>query len=235
MRPGTRLKGNLLLESLSRECGLERWLETVRFPRGHEIACPGETLKHFYFPTSGVLSTLVDLREGTTTETLTIGNEGMVGLPIWLGVPSSLEWVLQHTAGELIRIPARIFCERLVGHRRAERLLKHFTAYTLRSGVQSVVCHTHHTVQQRASRWLLTMADRANGLKLKLTQSLLARVLGVRRQSVSEVARKLQKAGIIAYRHGELRIDDRDALEDRACECYVEVKRLYDRLVRPAF
>jgi len=232
MRQNSGRLRNLLLESFARECGLERWIESVHFPPGHQIAAPGQLLDHFYFPLSGVLSTMGHLREGATAETLTIGNEGMVGVPIWLGVPSSLESVLQRVPGELLRIPARIFCKRIIGHRRTERLLKRFTAYSLGFASQTNLCNAHHDIQQKTCRWLLDIADRVNSFKLRVTHALLAHMLGVRRQSVSEVARNLQNAGVIRYSRGEVQILDRRQLEEMSCECYGEMKIVYDRLVR---
>jgi CRP-like cAMP-binding protein len=225
---------NLLLDSISEECGLEDWIERVHFPLGHEIATPGQLLKHFYFPTSGTISTVVQLREGASAQTLTIGNEGMIGIPIWLGISNSFESLLQQTPGELIRVPARIFCKRIIGHRRTERLIKRFTAYSLRSSAQTTLCNAHHDIQQRLCRWLLTMADRAHSVHLKVTHSLLAHMLGVRRQSVTEVARILQDAGMIRYRRADIHISDREQLETSACECYGELNGLYDRFVRIA-
>jgi CRP-like cAMP-binding protein len=176
---------------------------------------------------------MAHLPEGVSAETLVIGNEGMVGVPIWLGISDSLESVLQRTPGEIIRVPAQIFCKRIVGHRRTERLIKRFIGYSLHSGAQTTLCNAHHEIKQRVCRWLLTMADRVKKNKLKLTHALLAHTLGVRRQSISEIARQLQTAGILRYRRGEVQILDRQKLEATACECYVEIKRSYDRWVRP--
>lgn len=223
---------NLLLQSIAKECGLESAIESVQFPPGHQIAAPGQPLRHFYFPVSGVLSMMAHLREGQTAEALSVGSEGMVGLPVWLGISSGLESVLQQVSGKLLRIPTRVFCKRIVGHRRTERLLKRFTAYSLRFTSQAILCCSHHTVEQRACRWLLKMADRAHSMALHLTHSLLAHVLGVRRQSVTEVARELQEAGIIHYRRGVIQILNRKMLETAACECYADMNALYDDLVR---
>ena len=223
---------NRLLESIMEDCRLQEWAESVEFPVGHELASPGDASTHFYFPISGVLSTVISLREGQTAQTLTIGSEGMVGIPVWLGIRSSLETVLQQMPGEIIRIPARIFCQRIVGRRRTERLLKRFTAYSLRFASQSAVCNSHHNVGQRVSRWLLTMADRAGSARLQTTQSLLAHMLGVRRQSVTGVARHMQRSGLINYQRGQIEIVDQKGLMTSACECYGEMKVLYDSLVR---
>lgn len=234
MKRNGRWRGNLLLDSIAAECGLESWIESVQFPSGYQIASPGEALKYFYFPLSGVLSTMVHLREGSVAETLTVGNEGMIGVPIWLGVTGSLESILQRVSGEILRIPARIFCDQITGHRQTERLLKRFTAYSLHSLSLTSLCCAHHDVQQKMGRWLLNIADRVNSLSLKITHSLLAHLLGVRRQSVTEVARHMQNAGIIRYRRGEVRILDRAKLEELTCECYDEMNTVYDQLVRAA-
>ncbi len=223
---------NLLLESIAKDCGLEEWTEPVEFPVGHPIVSPGDRLGHFYFPTSGILSTMIQVAEGATAEILNIGNEGMFGVPIWLGVSRSLESVLQQMPGQILRIPARIFCQRIVGRRRTERLLKRFTAYSLRFGSQTTICSSRHTVQQRVTRRLLDMADRAQSLTLQITHALLAQVLGVRRQSVTDVARKMQSLELISYKRGRIRILDRQRLEACSCECYRDMRGLYDRLVR---
>jgi CRP-like cAMP-binding protein len=225
---------NLLLDSICRECGLGAWVEPVEFPIGHEIAAPGRNAGYFYFPTSGVLSTGIQLREGTVAASLTIGNEGMVGVPVWLGVTTALESVLQQLPGQIMRIPARAFCERIVGHRRTERLVKRFIAYSMRFGSQTAACNAYHSVGQRMSRWLLDMLDRAHSTRINITQASLAHTLGVRRQSVTEAALYMQQSGIIRYKRGEIRILDRQGLETSTCECYSEMNRLYDRLVRAA-
>lgn len=225
---------NLLLDSISAECGLDPWVEPVQFPIGHEIAAPGRNGEYFYFPTSGVLSSVVQFKEGAIAGALSIGNEGMVGLPIWLGIATGLESVLQQLPGQIMRVPARVFCERIVGHRRTERLVKRFIAYSLRFTTQGVACNACHSVGQRMSRWLLNMADRADSMRFKITQSLLAHMLGVRRQSVTEAALHLQRSGIVRYKRGEMSILDRKGLLASTCECYGEMNRLYNRLVRAA-
>ncbi len=234
MRKDYGHRRNLLLESIAKECGLAQWIESVRFPADYAIVSPGQALKYFYFPVSGVLTTMVHLSEGAAAETLTIGSEGMVGVPIWLGVMSSLESVLQRIPGEILRIPARIFCKQIIGHRHTERLIKRFTAYSLRFSSQRNLCNAHHDSLQKTCRWLLSTSDRIQSLTLKVTQSWLAHMLGVRRQSVTQVAGELQSAGIIDYRRGEVQILDRKRVEALSCECYWETKGLYESLVRPA-
>lgn len=226
---------NRLLNSILRDCpALRDKVTTVNFPVGYEICAQNQTLKHLYFPTEGVLSTLVELREGGSAESLTVGNEGMIGLPIWLGLRGSLEQVVQQGAGDVARVRAREFCDAIPGHHRTERLLKRFTAYSLRFRSQNAVCNARHDVTQRLCRWLLSSADRVGARELNLTQSLLARMLGVRRQTVGEVTVDLQSRGLIGYRRRDIQITDRRELESLACECYSEMNRLYEELVGTA-
>jgi CRP-like cAMP-binding protein len=226
---------NRLLNSILRDCpALRGKINKVSFPVGYEICAQNQSLKHLYFPTQGVLSTLLELREGGSTESLTVGNEGMIGLPVWLGVQRSLEQVVQQATGEVACVRARDFCEAIPGHHRTERLLKRFTAYSLQFRSQNAVCNVQHDVTQRLCRWLLSSADRVGTRELNLTQSLLARMLGVRRQTVGEVAVDLQNRGLISYRRRDIRITDRHALESLACECYADMKRLYEELVGSA-
>jgi CRP-like cAMP-binding protein len=233
--PAATSNQNRLLNTILRDCPVLRdKVDTVSFPVGHELCAPNQPLKHLYFPTGGVLSTLVELRDGGSTESLTVGNEGMIGLPIWLGLRRNLEQVLQQGPGEVARLRAREFCDAIPGHRRTERLLKRFTAYRLRFGSQNMVCNAHHDVTQRLCRWLMICADRVGARELNMTQSLLARMLGVRRQTVGEVAVDLQSKGLISYRRSDILITDRHGLEALACECYSEMKRLYEELVGAA-
>lgn len=230
-RPATS-NPNRLLNTILRDCPvLCDKVETINFPVGHEICGPNEPLRYLYFPTTGLLSTLVELREGGSAESLTVGNEGMIGLSVWFGLRKSLEQVLQQGTGEVARVSAREFCAAIPGHSRTERLLKRFSAYSLRFGSQNTVCNAHHNVAQRMSRWLLTSADRVSARKLNMTQSLLAHMLGVRRQTVGDVAIGLQKDGLIRYQRGDIQITDRRGLESLACECYSEMGHLYEELV----
>lgn len=235
MNPPATGNQNRLLTSILRDCPVLRGrMETVNFPVGHEICAANQPLKYLYFPTEGVLSTLVELREGGSTESLTVGNEGMIGLPVWFGLRRNLEQVMQQATGEVTRVRAREFCDAIPGHRRTERLLKRFTAYSLRFGSQNIVCNAHHNVTQRLCRWLMSSADRVGARELNLTQGLLARMLGVRRQTVGEVAVDLQNKGFISYRRSNIQITDRHALESLACECYSDMKGLYEELVGTA-
>src|ERR1700730_15445027 len=214
--------GNLLLKALLRDCrALRGNLERVAYPLGYVVALQNRPLTHVYFPTGGsVLSILLQLKDGGTAEAMTVSNEGMIGLPIWLGIERSLSQIVQQGPGELLRISGRAFCRGIEGSKRATTLLKHFTAYSLRFGYQTAVCNAHHSVEQRMCRWLLITADRLEVSKIRLSQALLAYMLGARRQSVGAVASKLQSQALISYRRAELALTDRSGLEKRSCECY---------------
>jgi len=233
LHDGTR---NLLLDSILRDCpALRERVETVKPPVGAEVCGVQDPLKYVYFPTTGVLSVLVEAEGGGTVEALTVGNEGFIGIFTWLGLTESLEQIVQQGCGELARIPARQFCAEIPGHRRTERLLKRFTAYSLRFRTQNAVCNRYHDVTQRMCRWLLTATDRAHPSDaLPYTHSLIARMVGTRRQTVTETALRLQRAGAIRYTRSKLCIVDRKEMEALACHCYADMKRLYQRLVGSA-
>jgi len=224
---------NLLLKALLKDCkSLRKNLEQVTYPLGYVVAVQDRPLTHVYFPTGGsVLSVLLQLKDGGTAEAMTVGKEGMIGLPIWLGIERSLSQIVQQGSGEALRISRRAFCRGIEGSKRATTLLKHFTAYSLRFGYQTAVCNARHSVEQRMSRWLLITADRLEGGKMRLSQALLAYMLGVRRQAVGTVAAELQDQALINYRRGDLEIADRPGLEKRSCECYHALRQAYGELV----
>jgi len=223
---------NRLLNSILDDCPqLAESMETIEPSVGTELCGTEVPLKHLYFPTSGVLSLLVETEGGGTVEVLTVGNEGFVGISIWLGLAESLEQIVQQGQGKLVRIPARTFCSEIAGHRRTERLLKRFTAYSLRFHMQNAVCNRYHNVTQRMCRWLLSAADRSHTSDLPFTHTLIAHMLGTRRQTVTETAASLQKRDIIRHRRSKLRIVKRGEMEALACPCYQDMKDLYQRLV----
>lgn len=225
---------NRLLDALLRHCkALHTRSDPVSFPVGHTVYVVGQTMSHVYFPTQGVLSVLVQLENGETAEALSVGNEGFVGLPVWFGQKRSADRVIQQAPGEVRRISARAFCDLIEDSKGASRLLKHFTAYSLQAAYRAVVCNTHHSVRQRACRWILAMADRAPAAKLQLSHALLAHMLGVQRPTVSDVASRLKREGVLGYRRATIAILDRRRLEECACECYRVLNDLYAQLVEP--
>jgi CRP-like cAMP-binding protein len=224
---------NLLLKALLRDSrSLRKSVEPVTYPLGYVVALQNRPLTHVYFPTGGsVLSVLLQLKDGGTAEAMTVGKEGIIGLPIWLGIERGLSQIVQQGAGELLRMSRRAFCRGIDGSKRATTLMKHFTAYSLRFGNQTAVCNAHHGVEQRMCRWLLINADRLEASKMRLSQALLASMLGARRQSVGAVAAKLQGQRLISYHRGNIEITGRPQLEKRSCECYQSLRQAYGELV----
>jgi CRP-like cAMP-binding protein len=226
--------GNLLLDALLRESPALRGLgERVSLPMGAVLGRAGEDMRHVYFPITAVVSVLVGTSSGELADALTVGNEGMVSLAVWLDVRRGLETLVQQSGGELVRIESRRFCRALEANRSVRRLLHHFTAYSLRFSYQNAVCNAHHSVEQRTCRWLLNTADRAGTSQLALSHALLAQMLGVRRQSVSEVTTRLKQEGVIEQRRAQIEIRRRRDLERRACECYQALWDVYAQVVRP--
>jgi CRP-like cAMP-binding protein len=233
MEHAAKSGSNLLLKALLRDCrSLRKDLESVTYPLGYVVALQDRPLTHVYFPTGGsVLSVLLQLKDGGTAEAMTVSKEGMIGLPIWLGIERSLSQIVQQGSGELLRISGRAFCRGIEGSKRAATLLKHFTAYSLRFGYQTAVCNAHHSVEQRMCRWLLITADRLAASEIRLSQALLGHMLGTRRQTVGEVAARLQREGLISYHRAHIEITNRRGLETRSCECSHALRQAYSELV----
>lgn len=228
------LSHNRLLERLLRDCpelasALERRAKTAGTALYHE----GSHIADLYFPVQGVLSVVVQLHDGAMADVQTIGNEGMVGLPAWLGLRSSPDTVLQQSDGELVRIDAQRFNEAVRRSDHAGQLLGGYTAYCFRASSQTCACNAHHGVQQRLCRWLLVAADQAGSDDLQLTQAMLAALLGVRRQSVGAALVELAQAGTIVQRRSRIQVLDRARLQGLACECYQTTRAAYARLVEP--
>jgi CRP-like cAMP-binding protein len=238
-RGASRGSENRLLAAILRERpALQVHCEPVDLPAGAELYVEGHAPEHVYFPTRGIVSIVLQLAEGETSEVLTVGREGMIGVPVWLGLKKSLETVLQLRPGELVRVPAGEFCQTVEGSRRVRELLHHYVAYNLRSTAQLIACSKYHTVEQRICRWLLSAMDHAGGREISLSQVALGAMLGVRRQTIGDVALRLQREQLIAYRRGQIRVPNRSGLEARACECYRTLRQLYreilaTRLVQP--
>jgi CRP-like cAMP-binding protein len=231
LRPDHR---NRLLDGLLPHCpGLTPVLDMRSEPAGTELYLEGGPMPAVYFPTGGVVSIVVRLQDGASADVLTIGNEGMVGVDAWLGLPTSLHTALQQAPGDLVRVPVAAFLDEVGHSAQARRLLDSYAAYCLRFGGQTCVCNSHHSVKQRLCRWLLTSADRADSNELALTQAMLASMMCVRRQSVNEVLAELQRDGAVTQQRNRIVIRDRAELGGLSCECYRATKALYARLVEP--
>ncbi|NML15641.1 Crp/Fnr family transcriptional regulator [Azohydromonas caseinilytica] len=225
---------NQLLQGLLRKCPeLASSLACEEVKAGTELYREGGPMTDVYFPTRGVVSIVVRLRDGSMVDVQTVGTEGMAGVAVSMGIGTSLHTIMQQSPGELVRIPAPPFIEALRGCEGARRLLGRYAGYSHRFISQTCVCNTHHSVKQRLCRWLLTCADRDNSDELALTQTMLGEMLGVRRQSVNEVLAEMHRGGAIEQGRSHISVLDRRQLENCACECYETMNRLYARLVVP--
>ena len=225
---------NRLLGALLRACpGLDEALVHCSEAPGTQLYQEGDVIENVYFPTRGVVSIVVRLLDGAMADVQTIGNEGMVGLSAWLEIPTSPDTALQQAPGELVRIAVGTFRRAAQRSEPARQLLASYAGYSLRFGNQTCVCNARHAIPQRLCRWLLTSADRDGSDELQMSQVMLAEMLGVRRQSVSEILGALRRSGVVAPRRGGIRILDRARLQEAACECYGATRAAYARLVEP--
>jgi CRP-like cAMP-binding protein len=228
-RSGTR---NLLLQRLgAREAApLVRKMQRVPIVAGQSLTGDEGPANGVYFPESAVASVLVALRDGTTVEVGTVGSEGVVGLPVFLGAPSHRFTVIGQISGDALRMDADQFRLEVGASERLHETLHTYTQAFLVQLAQTVACNRSHPVEARAARWLLTTSDRLGNGEFRLTQEFLALMLGVHRPSVSLAAAALQSAGAIAYRRGNIRITDRDLLASKSCECYEVVQAEFGAL-----
>lgn len=191
-----------------------------------------EPIHSVYFPRSGVISLVITVKDGGTIEVGTVGNEGMVGVPVFLGADRSPTQAFSQVPGESLRMAAADFKREVIGRAGPlPDLVRRYTQAFLNQVSQTVACNHLHAVQERMCRWLLMTHDRVGGDEFLLTQEFLAQMLGVRRPSVSVVAGMLQQAGLIRYTRGRMTVLDRAGLEAGACECYGIVRREFDRLL----
>jgi CRP-like cAMP-binding protein len=211
----------------------ERWqdaLEDVDLPLGQVLYEPGTVLSHVYFPTSAIVSLLYVMEDGASAEIAVVGNEGLLGISLFMGGESTPSRAVVQSGGRGMRMRAATLKNELERSGPVLRLLLRYTQALITQMAQTAVCNRHHSLDQQLCRWLLLSLDRLPGLELIMTQELIANMLGVRREGVTEAALKLQKAGLIRYGRGHIKVLDRDALEHRSCECYAVVKKEYDRL-----
>lgn len=203
-------------------------LERVRMPHATVISEPGQPLEYAYFPVGCVLSSIISLGNGMSVEASTTGNEGMVDVGLAVSRNTTPYRIIQQVAGDCLRIRAESFYDALEELPRLHRLLHKYCLTLLRQSSQNSACNLRHSVEERMSRWLLVCADRSNKHEMDLTQEFLSAMLGVRRQSVNVTAGLLQRAGLIAYRRGGVKILDREGLQAAACECYRITARMYE-------
>jgi CRP-like cAMP-binding protein len=227
-----RASNHLLAELPDEEFArLEPHLETFQAQPGDIVASPGQTLDHAFFPLSGMVSVVALFAEGLGAEVATVGNEGMVGLPLFLGADSSPFHLMWQLPGETLRIRAEDFLPAVGPGTRLERVLTTYSQAYFVHTAQNAACNGLHHVSKRAARWLLATQDRAESDEFFLTHDFLSFMLGVARQSVSIAVGDLQEAGLISYHRGHMKILDRKGLEAASCECYGIVRREFERLL----
>jgi CRP-like cAMP-binding protein len=228
-------KKNRLLAALP-EAEWHRWqpqLELVEMPLGEVLYESGGTLSHVYFPTTAIVSLLYVMENGASAEIAVVGKEGLVGISLFMGGESTPSRAVVQSAGQGIRLEARSMKNEFNRAGPALHLLLRYTQALITQMAQTAVCNRHHSVDQQLCRWLLLSLDRLEGDELVMTQELIANMLGVRREGVTEAALSLQQAGLIRYARGHITVLDRAGLEKRTCECYAVVKKEYDRLLPP--
>jgi len=209
-------------------------LEIVSLDQRQVLYEPGTPVRYVYFPILGVLSWLTLMQDGSSVEVATVGNEGMISLRTLLGADTMPDKVIVQVRGQAMRMKATVLkAEAKRGSLLAQVLYRYLNAF-LTQITQSVACNILHSLEQRCCRWLLMTHDRVKSNQFPLTHQFLAQMLGVRRASVTVIARKLQKAGLIHYIHGKITILDRKGLEAASCECYGIVKRNFDRILGSA-
>ena len=224
---------NHLLNALP-DAEWRRWLpqlESVELPLGQVLYESGSSLSHVYFPTTAIVSLLYVTEDGASAEIAVVGNEGVVGISLFMGGESTSSRAVVQSAGRGFRLRAQAIREEANRAGPVLHVLLRYTQALITQMAQTAVCNRHHSLDQQLCRWLLLSLDRLNGTELVMTQELIANMLGVRREGVTEAARGLQNMGLIRYARGRIKVLDRPGLERRTCECYGVVKREYDRLL----
>ena len=206
-------------------------LELVEMTLGHVLYESGSVLRHVYFPTTSIVSMLYVMESGSSAEIAVVGNEGIVGVALFMGGETTPSRALVQSAGHAYRLKGQILKDEFHLAAALQHLLLRYTQALLTQMAQTAVCNRHHSVDQQLRRWLLLSLDRLSSNTLSMTQELIANMLGVRREGVTEAAGKLQLAGIIHYSRGHITVLDRPRLEAECCECYQVVKSEFDRLL----
>ena len=229
-------RANGLLRALP-DADWARWephLERVGMSLGQVIYESGRSLSHVYFPIDAIVSLLYVMENGDSAEIAVVGHEGIVGIALFMGGESTPSRAIVQSAGRAFRMSASVIKEEFDRSGSVMHLLLRYTQALITQMAQTAVCNRHHSVDQQLCRWLLLSLDRLRGNQLVMTQDLIANMLGVRREGVTEAAIKLQKSGLISYARGHITMLDRAGLEKRTCECYSVVRKEYDRLLPPA-
>jgi CRP-like cAMP-binding protein len=206
-------------------------LELIPLKLGEVLSEPGVQLRHVYFPTTSIVSLLYVMEDGASAEIAIVGNEGSLGISLFMGGETTPSRAVVQSAGYGYRLKAQLLKDEFQRFGPMLHLLLRYTQALITQMAQTAVCNRHHSVDQQLCRWLLLSLDRLASNELSMTQELIANMLGVRREGVTEAAGKLQEAGLISYRRGRITVLDRPGLEARSCECYEVVKKELDRLL----
>jgi CRP-like cAMP-binding protein len=212
----------------------DRWaphLESVELRLGEVLHESGATPSHVYFPTSAIVSLLYVMENGEAAEIALVGDDGLVGVSVFMGGESTTSRAVVQSAGHALRLKAQQLMDEFNQNGPVLHLLLRYTQALITQMAQTAVCNRHHSLDQQLCRWLLLSLDRLEGNELVMTQELIANMLGVRREGVTEAASKLQREGLIRYARGHITVLDRAGLEKSTCECYAVVQREYQRLL----
>lgn len=226
-------KTNDILDTISADewSRLESSLELIELPLGKVLYESGATLAHVYFPTTAIVSLLYVMADGDSAEIAVVGKEGIVGISLFMGGESTPSRAVVQSAGWAFRLKSQLLKNEFNRSGILMHLLLRYTQALITQMSQTAVCNRHHSLDQQLCRWLLLSLDRLLGDELVMTQELIANMLGVRREGVTEAALNLQRAGLISYARGHIKVLNRKGLEARTCECYAVVKKEYDRLL----
>jgi CRP-like cAMP-binding protein len=226
-------RDNYLLAALP-EVDFERVrsnLKLVALPLGEVLYESGSRQRQVYFPSTAIVSLLYMMADGASAEIAVVGNEGIIGVSLFMGGETTPSRAVVQSAGYAYRLPGKLLKEEFTRGGAMQHLLLRYTQALLTQMAQTAVCNRHHSLDQQLCRWLLLSLDRLSGNELVMTQELIANMLGVRREGVTEAAGNLQSAGLIKYSRGHITVLDRGGLEGRTCECYAVVKKEFDRLL----
>jgi CRP-like cAMP-binding protein len=212
----------------------QRWqsqLELVDLRLGQVLYESGGKMSYVYFPIDAIVSLLTVLEDGDSAEIAVVGNEGIVGVSLFMGGETTPSRAVVQSAGKSVRLSAHVLKKEFSISPAVMHLLLRYTQALITQMTQTAACNRHHSLDEQLCRWLLLSLDRLHGTHLVMTQELIANMLGVRREGVTEAAGRLQRAGLISYTRGKINVLDRAGLEQRSCECYAVVKKEYDRLL----
>lgn len=228
-----RPEQNHLLEALPSDVRtrLKPYMRSIKLVLGDVLYEAGTTMHHVVFPVDAIVSLLYVMENGSSAEISVVGNEGLVGIALFMGGESTSSRAIVQSAGWGYQLPAKIVKDEFHRHSEMMILFLRYTQSLITQMSQTAVCNRHHNINQQLCRWLLLSMDRLSGEKLIMTQELIANMLGVRREGVTEAAGKLQAQGVISYHRGTITVLDRPKLEQLSCECYQTVKTESDRLL----